>query len=306
VSRFTRPTRPHSRSGFTLIELLVVIAIIAVLIALLLPAVQQARESARVTQCASNSKQLVLAIHNFSGSFNSLPAANFYQIVNPQTGNNAQGSAFYTTLPYYDQSAIYMKYTADIPNAGYLGAQNLPIVPIHSCPTDTTNLNGIVSGLTLGASNYAMNLEVFGAQGTFNVLGQPSIYQIGSIPDGTSNVIGLFECSAGFPAYPLIDPQTGLPNSAMVWSYPAYPNTLGPYWPDPDELVGQPNYAWPYPMPQIGIYANQANPNLIQSYHRIMNLALMDGSVRKISANIDKNVWSRAIAPADGQVLGDW
>ena len=63
----------HTRRGFTLVELLVVIAIIGTLVALLLPAVQNARETARSNTCRNNLKQLSLALASMDTQLKKLP-----------------------------------------------------------------------------------------------------------------------------------------------------------------------------------------------------------------------------------------
>jgi type II secretory pathway pseudopilin PulG len=291
-----------------LVELLVVIAIIAVLVALLVPAVQKVREAANVRQCVNNEKQLMLALHAYADANNGrLPPSNFYQVVNQATGNAAEGSAFYAMLPYYEQGGVFTAYTRDIPKPGYLTAQFVPLA-IHVCPSDPTVSGGIGSvPPNYATGNYAMNLALLGAGGTFGVKGASPPYRIGNIPDGASNTIGIMEASGCFPGYPAVDPQTGTAESYMTWHWPAYPNSFGPYWPNPDELPGQPHFTGLFPLPQINVGMMQADPNLAQCYHAIMNVALMDGSVRTISATLSQKTWTYALNPADGQVLGpDW
>lgn len=297
-----------SRLAFTLIELLVVIAIIAVLIGLLLPAVQKVREAANVTRCVNNEKQLMLAIHAYADANNSrFPPSNFYQVVNQGTGYAAEGSAFYATLAYYEQGNLFNQCTQDIPKPGYLTAQTVPL-KVHVCPSDPTTNNGIGTvAPNYATGNYALNLALFGANGTFNIKGASSPYVIGNIPDGSSNTIGIVEASGCFPGFPAVNPQTGTTESYMTWHWPAYPNTFGPYWPNPDQLPGQANYTGLYRLPQIQVSMMLADPNLSQCYHTSMNLGLMDGSVRKISASITQQTWTNALNPADGLVLGsDW
>ncbi len=299
---------PPARPAFTLIELLVVIAIIAILIALLVPAVQKVREAASITQCINNEKQLMLAVHSYADSYNGqLPPSNFYLVVNQSTGNASEGSGFYALLPYYDQGNLFDSLNQDIARPGYLTAQFVPLA-IHVCHSDPTTSNGIGTvAPNYATGNYTLNLALFGAGGTFNVKGASSPWRLGNIPDGTSNTIGIMEASGCFPGYPAVDPQTGTAESYMTWHWPAYPNSFGPYWPNPDELPGQPSYTGLYPLPQIGVNAMQMDPNLCQCYHAAMNVALMDGSVRNISRSLTQQTWTNALNPADGQTLGgDW
>jgi len=106
--------RPRwTRSGFTLIELLVVIAIIAILIALLLPAVQQAREAARRTQCKNNLKQLGLALHNYHDTYSKFPPSEIHTREFLTDANNDWGNSTGTwalfLLPYIEQANTYSK-----------------------------------------------------------------------------------------------------------------------------------------------------------------------------------------------------
>jgi prepilin-type N-terminal cleavage/methylation domain-containing protein len=111
--------------GFTLIELLVVIAIIAVLIALLLPAVQQAREAARRTQCKNNLKQIGLALHNYADVFLRFPSAQGNQALNAGGGEQWGHSQWVALLPYVDQAPMYNRWNFSAADEGWVG--NRPV-----------------------------------------------------------------------------------------------------------------------------------------------------------------------------------
>ena len=150
------------RAGFTLIELLVVIAIIAVLIALLLPAVQQAREAARRTQCKNNLKQLGLSLHNYESTFKRLPGNTGGRTANPANpiewccgaaGAPGRGLNFLVhLLPFIDQAPLYNSIDANngvATDDAYLNGypmnstsnppyQNV-LVKAFRCPSDTAS-----------------------------------------------------------------------------------------------------------------------------------------------------------------------
>src|SRR5579871_2814212 len=124
-----RRERAKRNRGFTLIELLVVVAIIAVLVSLLLPAVQQAREAARRTQCKNNMKQLGLALMNYESSYGVFPPEKITFI--------ATSAQSWTTmvLPFIDQQPLYDAYNF---NAEWSDSSNVLVtqanLPGWVCP----------------------------------------------------------------------------------------------------------------------------------------------------------------------------
>jgi type II secretory pathway pseudopilin PulG len=161
-----------------------VIAIIAILIALLLPAVQQAREAARRTQCKNNLKQMGLAAHNFESTYTFLPPQ--YGTAQVQSSglwgmNDASPQAL--ILPYLDQANRYnqfnFNYTTwrdtalhDISGAAVTGATAGPTnvnlnariqdIPPYLCPSDP-------SAATRGADQ-ANTTQPFPAEGRLSYM----------------------------------------------------------------------------------------------------------------------------------------
>src|SRR5262249_62367086 len=107
------PTGFRRRLGFTLIELLVVIAIISVLVALLLPAVQNAREAARRSQCRNNLKQIGIALQNYHAACNMFPPGYIAGVPYPATSNGWSWCS--QILPYLDQSPLYDQINFQLP-----------------------------------------------------------------------------------------------------------------------------------------------------------------------------------------------
>ena len=123
------------KRGFTLIELLVVIAIIAILIALLLPAVQQAREAARRSQCKNNLKQLGLALHNYHDTHRVLPPG-YVRRDNTSTTADEYLMGFgwgAMILPMLDQQPLYN--TLNFSQFSLVAALRTPL-PAWRCPSD--------------------------------------------------------------------------------------------------------------------------------------------------------------------------
>lgn len=215
-----RPT--GLRRGFTLIELLVVIAIIAILVALLLPAVQQAREAARRTQCRNNLKQLGLALHNYHSVHDIFPIGGLGSVSTPN--HIGEASFFVALLPHLDSSAAYKQFDfrsafrrcdadPDLMTPAMVSLFSTLRVPGLNCPSSElptsaviwdehidiqrTNYVGI-SGAAIDPGNGATSLGYtspfgYGIYVDNGILAPGSRMRFRGITDGSSNVIAISE-----------------------------------------------------------------------------------------------------------------
>lgn len=291
-----------ARRAFTLIELLVVIAIIAVLIALLLPAVQQAREAARRTQCRNNLKQLGLALHNYHDTAQTLPPGWVGVTSGQPDVSGINGWSWGAKLlPQIDQTPLYNKIDF---NMQVVGASNLApratVIPAFRCPSDVGPPTWVMP-----SSGTTTPLATVAAASYSGVFGKDEVELCNGLAPGVpclSN--GLFFLNSKIR---FADVTDGLSTTLML-----------------GERLTRESAGWFYTW--SGIVAGGEDPivrilgdtdvtpnrDLIRmdefaSYHTGgAHFVLGDGAVRFISSHVDLNVYRNLSSRASGDIVGEF
>lgn len=326
MTRFTRRNNPvaHARSGFTLIELLVVIAIIGVLIALLLPAINAAREAARLSHCQANLKQLGIALFNHHDAMGRFPRGAVGR--DPKTGeypttvgSGQAGSGLATAaskresfvvalLPYLEQEALLSQYDQKVSwnHENNAAARRVPLAAFQ-CPSDRTVLyeNSDFKG------NYGLNwgTNTYFDQGKGPGIGGVAPFYLNfgardkSIGDGMSKTLAMMEMIQA--------PTTS-----------GQPDRRGRVWDDDTTSYQISTKLVPNSTEtDVGLCRHQPGENLpcqtttgsakddtigARSRHAGgVNVLLFDGSVHFIANGIDATLWKGLSTMSGYEQLGD-
>jgi prepilin-type N-terminal cleavage/methylation domain-containing protein len=302
------------RRGFTLIELLVVIAIIAILIALLLPAVQQAREAARRSQCLNNLKQLGLALHNYHDAYNTFPPG---WIGASPAGADTEGLSGFAwgaqLLPYVDQGPLYnsLNFKASCFDSAFNGPALSTVLSVFRCPSDPSRdrwdikdeANPTTTLATLPTANYV---------GSFGTEGFEDLCENPPFPNAQCRGDGVFYHNSVIRMRDLTD---GSSNTLMVGEHKTDTRSIITASGDPPwhstwvgfvaggeepaaRIVGVSDHTPNHPALHMDDYS---------SWHTGgVHLLMGDGRVRFLTENVDLNLWKSIATRSGGEVVADY
>ncbi|MEX0729087.1 MAG: DUF1559 domain-containing protein [Planctomycetaceae bacterium] len=285
---------PHRRTrpAFTLIELLVVIAIIAVLIALLLPAVQQAREAARRTQCKNNLMQLALALHNYEMAYTVLPPGT----VNATGPIESAADGYHMgwivhILPYFEQQNIYnhFDFSASVYDEVNLLPRQQRMATVR-CPSNP------LENRDIGVTNYAgchhhAQTPIDADNAGLLFLNSSITYE--DVGDGSSNTLLVGEMTSD--------------DDSLGWASGTRASLRNAGSPINDQDPSQLRNVGGGGPPEIQAEVNVLFVGGFGSFHAGgAHVALADGSVRFISENINSETLKWLADRSDGEMLTEF
>ena len=307
MSRRNRRTYPCPPRGFTLIELLVVIAIIAILVALLLPAVQQAREAARRSQCVNNLKQIGLALQNYHESNQKFPPG--YVSTFDNMGNDLGPGWGWAArlLPVLDQKPLYGTIRLDQPIEAVTNIKARTMsIKVYLCPSDsvrerwTASTHDSVGNVTgavcdVAAANYVANYGVsepgIDGEGLFF---RNSDVAMRDITDGTSTTLAVGERSQRWCEATWV----GAVTNASLFPSPTSPAV--PFVQNASSMIL--GHTFEGPPNASGLEGN----NFSSAHSGGANFVFADGHVKFIGQSLDRLAFRNLSTRKGKEIIGEF